>query len=189
MSATPFSGQTPSDPPAAVIEILHGVNLNLLGERDPLHYGALTLAGLQSQVAAWAAELGFQASFFQTNAEHEYVERLHALRAQAGGVEGVSAPGHAGAAGGIGAAGRADAAGRVAALILNPGAWTHYAYAIHDALELTNLPAVEVHLSDVQSREPWRRLSVIGDLCLATYSGQGPEGYRLALQRLREELA
>ncbi len=73
-------------------------------------------------------------------------------------------------------------------MILNPGSWTHYAYAIHDALELTGLLAVEVHLSDVQSREPWRRLSVIGDLCLATYSGKGPDGYRLALQRIREAL-
>jgi 3-dehydroquinate dehydratase-2 len=141
------------------IEVLHGVNLNLLGERDPLHYGTLTLTDLQTQIASWASELGLSASFFQTNSESEYVERLHALR------------------------------GQVAAVILNPGSWTHYAYAIHDALELTGLVAVEVHLSDVQSREPWRRLSVIGDLCIATYSGMGPEGYHLALERLREALA
>jgi 3-dehydroquinate dehydratase-2 len=140
------------------IEVLHGVNLNLLGERDPLHYGTLTLADLEAQISAWAGELGLQASCFQTNSESAYVERLHALRGQVSGV------------------------------ILNPGSWTHYAYSLHDALELTGLPAVEVHLSDVQSREPWRRLSVIGDLCLATYSGKGPEGYRLALRRLREEL-
>jgi len=141
------------------VEVLHGVNLNLLGERDPLHYGTLTLADLETQIASWAAQVGLDARFFQTNAESEYVERLHALRG-----------------------------GKVAAVILNPGSWTHYAYAIHDALELTALPAVEVHLSDVQSREPWRRLSVIGDLCLATYSGKGPEGYRLALRRTREAL-
>jgi 3-dehydroquinate dehydratase-2 len=141
------------------VEVLHGVNLNLLGERDPLHYGTLTLAGLEAQIASWAAELQLDASFFQTNAESAYVERLHALRG-----------------------------GKVAAVILNPGSWTHYAYAIHDALELTGLPAVEVHLSDVQSREPWRGLSVIGDLCLATYSGKGPEGYRLALERIRQAL-
>ncbi len=140
------------------VEVLHGVNLNLLGERDPLHYGTLTLADLEAQIASWASEAGLSASFFQTNAESEYVERLHALR------------------------------GQVAAVILNPGSWTHYAYAIHDALELTGLPAVEVHLSDIQSREPWRRLSVIGDLCLATYSGKGPDGYRLALQRIRQAL-
>jgi 3-dehydroquinate dehydratase-2 len=143
------------------IEVLHGVNLNLLGARDPLHYGTLTLADLEAQIGAWAAELDLSASFFQTNAESEYVERLHALRGPPTQVAGV---------------------------ILNPGSWTHYAYALHDALELTGLPAVEVHLSDVQSREPWRRQSVIGDLCLATYSGKGPEGYRLALGRLREEL-
>jgi 3-dehydroquinate dehydratase-2 len=140
------------------VEVLHGVNLNLLGERDPLHYGTLTLADLEAQIASWAGDQGLSASFFQTNAESEYVERLHALR------------------------------GQVAAVILNPGSWTHYAYAIHDALELTGLPAVEVHLSDIHSREPWRALSVIGDLCLATYSGMGPEGYRLALERIREAL-
>lgn len=140
------------------VEVLHGVNLNLLGERDPLHYGTLTLADLETQIASWASEVGLGASFFQTNAESEYVERLHALR------------------------------GQVAAVILNPGSWTHYAYAIHDALELTGLLAVEVHLSDIHSREPWRRLSVIGDLCIATYSGMGPDGYRLALRRIREAL-
>lgn len=140
------------------VEVLHGVNLNLLGERDPLHYGTLTLAELETQIASWAAQAGLSASFFQTNAESEYVERLHALR------------------------------GQVAAVILNPGSWTHYAYAIHDALELTGLPAVEVHLSDIHAREPWRALSVIGDLCIATYAGKGPEGYRLALQRIREAL-
>ena len=148
MSSTPYR-----------IEILHGVNLNMLGERDPLHYGTLTLADLDAQIVVWATELGMEASCFQTNAESEYVERLHSLRGQTDGV------------------------------ILNPGSWTHYAYAIHDALELTGLLAVEVHLSDVQAREPWRRLSVIGDLCLATYSGKGPDGYRLALGRLHEELA
>lgn len=140
------------------MEVLHGVNLNLLGERDPLHYGTLTLSDLEAQIASWASESGLSASFFQTNAESDYVERLHALR------------------------------GQVAAVILNPGSWTHYAYAIHDALELTGLLAVEVHLSDIHSREPWRRLSVIGDLCIATYSGKGPDGYRLALQRIRETL-
>jgi 3-dehydroquinate dehydratase-2 len=141
------------------IEVLHGVNLDMLGERDPLHYGSLTLAELDTQIVTWASELDLEVSCFQTNAESEYVERLHSLR---GAVDGV---------------------------ILNPGAWSHYAYAIHDALELTGLPAVEVHLSDVQSREPWRRLSVIGDLCLATYSGNGPQGYRLAFERLRDALS
>ena len=72
--------------------------------------------------------------------------------------------------------------------MINPGAWTHYAWAIHDALEIAALPTVEVHLSDVKAREPWRRVSVIEDLCVASISGQGPDGYRVALQRLRAAL-
>jgi 3-dehydroquinate dehydratase II len=144
--------------PVRRVEVLHGVNLNMLGERDPLHYGTLTLPELEREVRGFAEELGLRAGFFQTNAEGEYVERLHALRGSGVGV------------------------------ILNPGSWTHYAWAIRDALELAGLPAVEVHISDVDSREPWRRLSVIGDLCLGTFAGKGVEGYRLALSRLRAEL-
>ena len=145
-------------PASRHVAVLHGVNLNMLGSRDPLHYGTLTLRELEAQIAAWGVELGIETSFSQTNMEGEYVERLQALAGDG-----------------------ADGA------ILNPGSWTHYAYALHDALELTGIRAVEVHLSDVQSREQWRRHSVIGDLCLATFSGRGPEGYRLALERLREE--
>lgn len=140
------------------IEVMHGVNLDMLGRRDPAHYGTLTLMALERQISEWAEQLGMEVRFLQTNAEHEFVEHLHGLPDLVDGV------------------------------ILNPGAWTHYAYSIHDALELTGLPAVEVHISDVASREPWRRISVIADLCLATCSGMGPEGYRAALQRLREEL-
>ncbi len=140
------------------IEILHGVNLNTLGVRDPAHYGTITLPELDAQIEEWAAELGMQASCFQTNSETRFVERLHALRGQAQG------------------------------LILNPGSWTHYAWAIHDALEVTGLPAIEVHISDITSREPWRRVSVIGDLCLARISGRGAEGYREALELLAGEL-
>jgi len=99
------------------------------------------------------------ASFFQTNAESELVEHLHHV---------------------------ADTAD---ALILNPGAWTHYAWAIRDALELTGLPAMEVHLSDIEAREEWRRRSVIRDVCIGHVSGRGADGYRDALARLREELA
>ena len=140
------------------VEVMHGVNLDQLGRRNPEHYGGLDFAELQRRIAAWAGELGLVARFFQTNHEGEFVERLHRLE------------------------GEADA------IILNPGAWTHYAYAIHDALELAALPAVEVHLSDVDAREPWRRVSVITDLCLARVSGQGPDGYRRALSLLRDEL-
>lgn len=141
------------------IEVMHGVNLDQLGRRDPAHYGRLDLPALERQIDGWATELGLSVRFFQSNFEGEFVQHLHALR------------------------GLADA------VVLNPGAWTHYAYAIHDALELAGLPAVEVHLSDVDSREPWRRESVIRPLCLATVSGKGPDGYREALELLKKELA
>jgi 3-dehydroquinate dehydratase-2 len=140
------------------IEVLHGVNLDQLGRRDPAHYGELTLDRLEQQIAGYAHELGLETRFFQTNFEGAFVEYLHRL-------EGI-----------------ADA------IVLNPGAWTHYSWAIRDALDLTGLPAVEVHLSDVGAREEFRRVSVIGDLCISTVSGQGAEGYRAALERLRTEL-
>ena len=140
------------------IEVMHGVNLDQLGRRDPQLYGTLTLPELERRVAGEARALGLVARFFQTNHEGAFVERLHALQGQAD------------------------------AVLLNPGAWTHYAWAIRDALEIAALPAVEVHLSDVQRREPWRRISVIRELCVATISGRGPEGYREALERLRGEL-
>jgi 3-dehydroquinate dehydratase II len=140
------------------IEVMHGVNLDQLGRRDPALYGSLTLAQLEQLVAARASELGLRARFFQSNHEGAFVERLHALRDEAD------------------------------AVILNPGAWTHYAWSLRDALEIAGVPAVEVHLSDVQAREPWRRTSVIGELCVATISGRGVEGYADALALLREEL-
>lgn len=138
--------------------VLHGVNLDQLGRRDPAHYGGLSLAELEVQIADYGNALGMRVSFEQTNFEGEYVELLHLSDE------------------------RADA------LILNPGAWTHYAWAIHDALEVTGLPAVEVHLSDVKAREPWRQLSVISDLCIATVAGKGAEGYRDALEQLKAHL-
>ena len=146
MSATPY------------IEVMHGVNLDMLHRRDPGHYGTLTLAQLQDQIAAFAQQLGLEVGFFQSNFEGEYIGHLHDLPDNTRGV------------------------------ILNPGAWTHYSWAIRDALELTGLPAVEVHLSDIKTREPWRALSVIEDLCTASFVGQGPEGYRLALERLASDL-
>jgi 3-dehydroquinate dehydratase-2 len=141
------------------IEVMHGVNLDQLGRRAPEHYGSLTFEQLQLRISEQASELGLQTSFFQTNHEGEFVEHLHRLSDSADGV------------------------------ILNPGAWTHYAYAIRDALELTRLPAVEVHLSDVDNREEFRRHSVIRELCVARVSGKGPDGYRDALEILRSELA
>jgi 3-dehydroquinate dehydratase-2 len=140
------------------IEVLHGVNLDMLGRRDPGIYGTLTLPALEQRIEGFAAELGLRVVFFQTNHEGALVERLHLLRDEAEGI------------------------------VLNPGAWTHYAWAIRDALEIAAKPAVEVHLSDVKAREPWRQLSVIEDLCVASVSGQGPEGYRVALAKLRATL-
>jgi 3-dehydroquinate dehydratase-2 len=134
---------------------MHGVNLDMLGRRDPAIYGSQTLAELEAAVAGFAAELELEVGFFQTNFEGEFVERLHGLRGTSDGI------------------------------LLNPGAWTHYSWAIHDALEIAGLPAVEVHLSAVDQREEWRRRSVIGDLCLASVSGQGVDGYREGLVRLR----
>ena len=140
------------------IALLHGVNLDMLGRRDPSVYGGLSLTELEFRVSGFARELDLEVRFFQTNAEGEYVEHLHRLEGLADG------------------------------LLLNPGAWTHYSWAIHDAVEIAGLPAVEIHLSDIHAREPWRRVSVIGDLCIATVIGQGIEGYREALARLRQEL-
>jgi 3-dehydroquinate dehydratase-2 len=134
------------------------VNFDMLGRRDPEHYGTLTLPELQTRIKRFASDLDLEATFFQTNSEGEFVEYLHRLPE------------------------RADAA------LLNPGAWTHYSYAIRDALEIAGVPAVEVHLSDVDSREAWRRTSVLEGLVLDAVSGQGPEGYRRALEVLNERL-
>jgi 3-dehydroquinate dehydratase II len=140
------------------IEVMHGVNLDQLHRRPAQHYGPLSLDELEREIEGFAGELGLQVRFFQTNAESEYVEHLHRLEGMADGI------------------------------VLNPGAWSHYSWAIRDALELTGLPAVEVHLSDVKNREEWRRHSVVEELCVATVSGKGPAGYREALERLAQEL-
>jgi 3-dehydroquinate dehydratase II len=140
------------------IAVMHGVNLDQLGRRDPAVYGTLTLAELEQRIDKQARELGLATSFFQSNYEGAFVEHLHRQRDDAD------------------------------AILLNPGAWTHYAWAIRDALEIAALPALEIHLSDVHNREQWRRTSVIGDLCFASVSGQGPDGYDDALELLRDRL-
>lgn len=141
------------------VEVMHGVNLDQLGRRDPTHYGSASLAALELHISQVAEELGMHTRFFATNHEGEFVEHLHRLEGSADGI------------------------------ILNPGAWTHYSYAIRDALEIAALPAVEVHLSDVDAREPWRRNSVIAELCVARIAGKGADGYRDALQHLRKEFS
>jgi 3-dehydroquinate dehydratase-2 len=140
------------------IEVMHGVNLDQLGRRDPELYGTLTLDQLERRIEEDARSLGLATRFFHTNHEGEFIEHLHALRDDAD------------------------------AILLNPGAWSHYAWAIRDALEIAGLPALEIHLSDVKHREPWRRVSVLGELCFATVSGRGADGYRDALVQLRDEL-
>jgi 3-dehydroquinate dehydratase II len=140
------------------VDIIHGVNLNMLGRRPVEHYGPLTFDQLEQRITEFAHELDLEPRFFQTNHEGDLVEHLHRVE------------------------GLADA------IVINPGAWTHYAWAIRDALEIASLPVVEVHLSDVDAREEFRRVSVIRDLCLTTVKGQGADGYRTALTRIKQEL-
>jgi 3-dehydroquinate dehydratase II len=140
------------------VEVMHGVNFDVLERRDPEIYGGLSLTELENRIKHWARELGLEPRFFQSNEEGEFVEHLHRLPEIA------------------------DAA------LINAGAWTHYSRAIGDALGLTGLPAVEIHLSDVESREDWRRISVFEGLVLAKISGKGPDGYREGLELLGREL-
>ena len=138
------------------IDVLNGVNLDLLGRRDPVVYGDTSLQDLETQIYAWARTLKLQVRCRQTNHEGEYVEFLHA------------------------ALGSADA------LILNPGAWSHYSWAIHDALEPFDGAVVEVHISNVDEREDWRRHSVLTGLTTERIVGEGIDGYRRALELLAE---
>lgn len=141
------------------IALLHGPNLNMLGRRPAAHYGTLTLPELEGRVRAWGAELGLDVVAFQTNHEGAFLEHVHGL---IGAVDGV---------------------------VVNPGAWTHYQWSIRDALEMLGVPFAEVHLSNVEEREPHRRISVIRDLAAFAVWGKGPDGYREALEFLRDRLA
>jgi 3-dehydroquinate dehydratase-2 len=138
------------------IDVLNGANLNLLGRRDRGLYGDGSLQDLETQIYAWARELELQVRCRQTNHEGEYVEFLHAA------LDGADA------------------------LVLNPGAWTHYSWAIRDALEPFAGPVVEVHISDVDAREEWRRKTVLDGLTTARVTGEGIDGYRHALGLLAE---
>jgi 3-dehydroquinate dehydratase-2 len=140
------------------VDVIHGVNLDMLGRRPAQHYGTLTFDQLEQQIGVFARELDLEPRFFQTNHEGELVEHLHRVEDTAD------------------------------AIVINPGAWTHYAWAIRDALEIAGLPAVEVHLSDVDAREEFRRVSVIRDICVATVKGEGVDGYRTALTAIKEQL-
>ncbi len=141
------------------IALLHGPNLDQLGRRPSAHYGTLTLRELEDRVRGWGAERGMTVAPFQTNHEGAFLEHVHGL---AGAVDGA---------------------------VVNPGAWTHYQWSIRDALEIMGAPFVEVHLSDVEAREPHRRVSVVRDIASHAVWGKGPDGYRDALDHLAEVLA
>jgi 3-dehydroquinate dehydratase-2 len=133
------------------VVILNGANLNAIGDRDPELYGGIGYSELETRIYAWAKELGCSVRCMQTNSEGQFIDWCHDARRSANG------------------------------LIVNPGAWTHYSYAIRDALELLSIPVVEVHLSDIEKREEWRRVSVIADVVTERVIGRGPDGYREAL--------
>jgi 3-dehydroquinate dehydratase II len=141
------------------VDVLNGVNLDVLGRRDPELYGGLSIQELETRIYAWASELGLRVRCRQTNHEGDYVDWCHEALDHADG------------------------------LVVNPGAWSHYSYAVRDALELFKGPMVEVHLSNVDEREDWRRASVISDLVARRVIGKGPDGYREALEFLAGELA
>ncbi|HKU59151.1 MAG TPA: type II 3-dehydroquinate dehydratase [Gaiellaceae bacterium] len=134
--------------------VLNGPNLDQLSRRDPKLYGGVSLNELESKIYEWAHALDITARCRQTNDEGEYIGWIH------------------------------DAYDNVDAVIVNPGAWSHYSYAIRDALELLEVPLVEVHLSDIDNREEWRRHSVISELASHRVVGRGPDGYREALEFL-----
>jgi 3-dehydroquinate dehydratase-2 len=140
------------------IEVLNGVNLDLLGRRDPDVYGEASLQDLETRIYQWARELEIQVRCRQTNHEGEYVSFCHQALDDADGV------------------------------VVNPGAWTHYAWAIRDALEPFAGPIVEVHISNVDEREPWRKVSVLEDVRTVRIAGRGTEGYREALEMLKGRL-
>ena len=136
--------------------VLNGVNLNILGRRDPALYGGITIAELEGRIYEWGRDLELTVQCRQTNSEGEFIKWSH------------------------------DAHDNTDGLIVNPGAWTHYAWSIRDALEPLKIPIVEVHLSNIDEREEWRRSSVIRDLVASRFVGHGPDGYRLALEYLKE---
>lgn len=134
--------------------VLHGPNLNLLGEREPEVYGAMTLAQLNSTLRRKARELKLTLRIYQSNHEGKLIDLLHANRKWAQGC------------------------------VFNPGAFTHYSYAIRDAVAASQIPTIEVHLSDIKKREPFRRLSVVEPVCVGQITGKGLHSYLEALERL-----
>jgi len=141
----------------ANVLVINGPNLNLLGTREPEIYGSTALAELDQLCLEWGRELGLSVTTFQSNHEGLIIDQIHAA-----------------------------AGSEIAGIVINAGALTHYSYAIYDALVAIGIPTVEVHISDIHSREEWRRKSVIQPACLFQISGEGLEGYRRALAVLAE---
>src|SRR6266581_1631621 len=139
------------------VVVLNGVNLDVLARRDAALYGRLSLSELETRIYEWASQLGCHVRCRQTNNEGEYVDWCHDALDWADGV------------------------------VVNPGAWTHYSYAIRDALELFDAPIVEVHLSNIDEREEWRRTSVVAELAAKRILGKGADGYREALEFIVEQ--
>ncbi|MCY4282998.1 MAG: type II 3-dehydroquinate dehydratase [Gammaproteobacteria bacterium] len=139
--------------------VLHGPNLNLLGEREPELYGTTTLADIDRELVASAARLGYDLDCFQSNAEHELIERVHRAKKE-----------------------------EVGFIIINPGAFTHTSVALRDAFAGVDIPFIEIHLSNVFAREEFRRHSYLSELAVAVLSGAGASGYGLALQVAAEQL-
>lgn len=140
--------------------LINGPNLNLLGSREPKHYGMKTLAQIESDLVSEAERLGHKLQTFQSNHEGELIERVQKARAEG-----------------------------VAFLLLNPGGYTHTSVALRDALLAVGLPFIEVHLSNTHAREAFRRLSYFSDIARGVITGLGPLGYRLALQAAHAQLA
>jgi 3-dehydroquinate dehydratase-2 len=138
--------------------LLHGPNLNLLGEREPAVYGSDSLDDYVEFATACAERHGLTIEAYQTNHEGELIEHIHAAR------------------------------GRCAAIIINPGAFTHYAWAIHDALAAFDGPKVEVHISNPNAREPWRHVSVVAPVATGSIAGFGKQGYDLAVRAVAAAL-
>jgi len=143
----------------AIIALLHGPNLNLLGQREPHIYGSATLDDYVAATAAAAERHGHTVEAFQTNHEGQLVDAIHAAR------------------------------GRAAAIVINPGAFTHYAWAIHDALAAFDGPVIEVHISNPNAREPWRHTSVVAPVATGSIMGLGMHGYELAVDAVARKLA